>query len=204
MRPRPAPRPGPSVLSHAENWTGGFYETAFEVGDGGRSLQRVLSALWPAAGVEGCFGSRDREPGDQAGVPLTLSSLAEYGHLRGVLTLPSGHRVVCGCVAVRPDDGPAWLSLYLPLGALGATDPRIGAFPFGPDGGPSSLEWRLPLDAWLASTARAVLAEAPFDLAVIGFEPDGSPQARSLNGAPPEERACGVLFPDGRYFPADR
>lgn len=204
MHPHPSASPGPSALSRGENWTGGFYEVAFEVGGDGPDLQRVLSALWPAAGVEGCHGSRDHEPGDPDEVPLTLSSLEEYGHLRGVLELPSGHRVVCGCFAVRPGDGPAWLSLYLPLGALRATDPRIGAFPFGPDGAESSLEWRLPLDAWLASIARAVLAEAPFDLALIGFEPNGSPQAQSLNGSPPEERWNGVLFPDGRYFPADR
>ncbi|WP_017627539.1 hypothetical protein [Nocardiopsis chromatogenes] len=203
MRPHPARAPDPSALSRRENWTGGFYEVAFEVGGGERSLRRVLSALWPAAGVEGCFGSRDHDPGDRDEVPLTLSSLEEYGHLRGVLELPSGHRVVCGCFAVRLDDGPDRLSLYLPLGALCATDPRIGAFPFGPDGTRSSLEWRLPLDAWLASVARAVLAEAPFGLALIGFEPDAPPRAPSLNGSPPEERWNGVLLSDGRYFPAD-
>lgn len=124
--------------------------------------------------------------------------------MRGVLELPSGHRLVCGCFAVRPEGEPCRLSLYLPLGAHCAADPRIGAFPFGPDGTRSSPEWRPPLDAWLASVARTVLAEAPFDLALIGFGPDVPPRAPSLNGSPPEERWNGVLLPDGRYFPADR
>lgn len=193
-----------SAFTLADNWNGGFYELSFEVSGGDAALQRALSALWPAAGVDGCFGSRDREPADQDPVPLTLASLEEHGHLRGVLALPSGHRVVCGCLATRAQDGPEWLTLYLPLGALGRTDARIDAFPFGPGGGPSSLEWRRPLDERLASAARAVLAEAPFDLALIGFELDGTVDARSLGGAPPDERWFGIVLPDGRYFPADR
>ncbi len=100
----------PASFTDDENWHGGFDELAVELGDtDDQQLQLALTALWKAAGIDGCYGRRDREPGEQREVARTVASLAEFGHLRGTVLLPNGHRVVCGCFAVREDDGPDWL-----------------------------------------------------------------------------------------------
>jgi hypothetical protein len=121
--------------------------------------------------------------------------------------VPSGEEVVCGSVAIRFDDGDDWIELYLPLGALGSTDERIGPFPFGEPGGPVSLAWRLPIDAWLARVATRVYTRVPFELAVIGFEAAGEAEADDLASGPPEARYFGYLLPsaDGlAYTEANR
>ncbi|MGC7098383.1 hypothetical protein ACPZ19_27235 [Amycolatopsis lurida] len=138
-----------TAFTDPDNWSGGFYELSLEIGErnDGR-LQRALTALWRVAGITGCYGTDEREPAEQSAVPLTVASLEEFGHLRGVVTLPSADPVVCGCIATRLDeDNQDWLTFYLPLGALGISVPDVGSFPFGPDGGPTSLAWRAPLDA---------------------------------------------------------
>src|SRR5262249_53468041 len=141
----------------------------------------------------------------QDAVPRTVASLTEYGHLRGTVVLPSGHRVVCCCVAVREEDGPDWLDFCLPVGALARTDRRVGAFPFGPDGGERSLRWRRPLDDWLAEVGAEVFRAAPYRLGLIGGEVSGLVYARDLGGGAPAERWAGYLLPDGgavRFTPA--
>lgn len=87
--------------------------------------------------------------------------------------MPNGNRVVCGCTAVREDDGADWLDFLLPLGALGRANPQVGAFPFGDDGGEASLAWRHPIDPWLASIGARVYERVAFELGLIGFEASG-------------------------------
>lgn len=199
-----------AAFTDDENWTGGFYELALELGDmSDERLQLALSALWRAAAVEGCYGSRDREPRDQPEVPRTVEALGELGHLQGTVRLPGGQRVVCGCVAVREEDGPDWLDFYLPLGALARLDQRIGGFPFDGRSGADSLVWRHGLDEWLAAVGTEVFREVPFRLGLIGFEISGETSAHQLNGRVPAERWEGFLMPadDGgslRYEPANR
>ncbi|MFD7258794.1 hypothetical protein [Streptomyces sp. NPDC059874] len=119
----------PASFTDDENWSGGFYELAIEIGDRSDELLELgLSALWRAAAIDGCYGRRDREPGEEDEVSCTVSSLAEFGHLRGTVALPSGRRVVCGCLAIREDDGTDWLAFYLPVGALSRVDTKIGGF----------------------------------------------------------------------------
>lgn len=208
MSRTPAPT-CPAAFTDDENWTGGFYELALELGDtSDERLQLALSALWRVAAVEGCYGSRDREPREQAEVPRTVESLVELGHLRGTVRLPGGRRVVCGCVAVREEDGPDWLDFYLPLGALARLDRRIGGFPFDRRSGADSLRWRQELDEWLAAVGTGVFGEVPFRLGLIGFEISGETYADQLDGRAPVERTEGFLLPgDGgglRYEPANR
>ncbi|WP_371589738.1 hypothetical protein [Streptomyces virginiae] len=198
----------PASFTDDENWSGGFYELAIEIGDrSDELLQLGLSALWRAAAIDGCYGRRDREPGEQDDVACTVSSLAEFGHLRGTVTLPSGRRVVCGCLAIREDDGTDWLAFYLPVGALSRVDAKIGGFPFGQDGGTVSLEWRRTLDNWLAVVGADIFQEVPFRLGLIGFELSGETCAEQLDGHAPEERWEGYLLPAGgrlRFDPANR
>ncbi|GAA3825857.1 hypothetical protein GCM10022226_53270 [Sphaerisporangium flaviroseum] len=198
----------PTRFTESENWIGGFYELAIEIGDtSDERLQVALSALWRVAAIEGCYGRNDLEPNEQDEVPCTVSSLAEFGHLRGTVTLPTGHRVVCGCLASRDDEGPDWLDFYLPMGALTRVDKRIGGFPFSENSGVASLTWRRSLDDWLASIGTSIFNEVQFRRGLIGFETDGNFETRQLDGATPEERWMGYLIPtDGglRLDPANR
>jgi len=190
------------------NWDGGFYELTMELGDPADVvLQGALTALWRGAVIVGCHADRDREPADQDEVPCTVASLEEFGHLRGTVVVPGGHRVVCGVFATLLDDGGRWLTFYLPTGALIETDERIGGFPFGDHGGPESLRWRRDLDAWFALVGATVFDEVGFVLWLIGFEVDAGIDAASVAGQVPDQRWEGYLLPvDGvvRYTPANR
>jgi hypothetical protein len=191
----------------ADNWHGGFYELALELGDtsDGR-LEAALGVLWSAAGVQGCYGSRQIASSDQQAVPCTLASLLRFGHLRGVVQLPNGAPIVCGVVAVREDDGPDWLDFYLPLGALGRAEPRSNEQMVGdPLDGSASLTWRRPIDDWMADVGARVHAAAAFRLGLIGNEVSGLTDAATIAADPPTHRRIGYLIPsDGqvRYLPA--
>jgi len=200
--------PDPSDLDDQENWAGGFYELAIDVGptDDGR-LERALTALWRIAAIEGCFARTNGKRPQLVAVPVSLSSLQTAGHLRGVVTLPADRVSVCGVVAMR--EGIAgtghsdWLILYVPLGALARIDPRIGGFPFDDRSGAPSLLWRRPLDAWLADIGTRLYAEVAFELALIGMEPLGGVHAEELRAGIPQDRMHGVLAQvDGklRYY----
>lgn len=154
-----------------ENWTGGFYELCLVLGAADDdNLDRAVRSVWRAAGVQGCRVSGVDVAG-LADVELGAAALHAYGHLRGVLMLPSGVRVVCGGFVHRYEDVDI-LELYLPLGALARVERGIGGYPFDDNSGVASLLWRAGLDQWLAGVAAAVYAEAPFERAVIGFEVD--------------------------------
>jgi hypothetical protein len=197
----------PAAFTDADNWTGGFYELAIEVGEtSDERLGRALGTLWRAACIRGCYGSCDREPPDLKTVPCTVESLERFGHLRGTVDLPGGLRTVCGAVAVREDHGPDWLDFYLPMGALAGAEPRVGAFPFGNDGGNVSVTaWREPIDAWLAGVAAHVYTAVEYKLGLIGWEASGQVYAKDLDGDPPLARGFGYLLPGSgglRYLPA--
>ena len=189
----------------AENWQGGFYELAIELGPySDARLQIALARVWADARLEGCYGERNRQPGDQPRVEPTVAALDTSGHLRGLATLPNGARAVCGTVAARGlDDRHDWLDVYLPLGSLARADERVGAYPFGAamtigDETPSrdSLMWRQPLDAWLAEIAASIFQVVPFRLGLIGFETSGATTADELTRLP-EERYITYLLPEG-------
>jgi hypothetical protein len=135
-----------------DNWYGGFYELAFELGprrapDADAKLLQTLAAIWQDPNLDGCY--RDRvEPESQVRVEPIPLDLDEPGHLFGRATLPSGTRVVCGTWVSRQglDDGVDWVGLYLPLGALGRADERVRSSSF-PRPGPSR-SWREPIDEW--------------------------------------------------------
>jgi hypothetical protein len=114
---------------------------------------------------------------------------------------------VCGVVAVREDSGIDWLDFYLPLGALGRADPRVGAYPY-PFEGESALAhlaWRRPIDDWLADIGRQVYAHVDYSLGLIGHEVSGVSYGADLAEGPPEQRRIGYLIPTNgelRYWPA--
>lgn len=182
-------------MNDDENWTGGFYELSLSLGapDDDR-LDRAVRSLWRAAGVHGCLvrqasrsGFVEVEPG--------AAGLHEHGHLRGTLSLPSGDQVVCGAFSSRYDNVDE-LELYLPLGALGRADRRIGGYPFDERSGAESLAWRAQLDRWLADVAAAVHADVPLQRALIGFEIDEEADITA------DRRYAAVLVPssDGLHY----
>ena len=183
----------PSDIDDSSNWDGGFYELSMKVGptDDTR-LKHLLIAIWRLASATGPFTM----PQDGRSLVAQLDLAALSQHIHGVVRLPSGSNVVCGATAIRFDDGPDVLSFYLPQAALARVDQRIRGFPFGDEGGAVSLLWRRPIDDWFAELATRAYAEAPFQLASIGFEassfdaPDELPADRDfayvlpLNGVP--------------------
>ncbi|MFJ7072200.1 hypothetical protein [Streptomyces sp. NPDC098781] len=181
----------PAAFRDRTNWSDGYYELAVEVGstDDAR-LQAVLSALWSAADVQGCFGYGDREPDEQDPVSCTVDSLTEFGHLHGQVRLPTGHMVVCGCVAIRGgDESSDWLDFYVPLGALAHAGLAYW------DGRPF-FRSRM-MDDWLAGVGAKVFERTPFALGVIGFEVSGCTSASTLAGKLPQTRGIGYLVPQG-------
>jgi hypothetical protein len=176
-------------------WDGGYYELALELGprsDGRLGL--AVEALWRFIELEGCWTVRDLEPSDQLRVLPNLTDLEQHGHLLGVATVPGGHRIACGTYAVREDDGPDWIALYLPMGSL-ASAYAVGAYPFGKT---DSRGWREPLDAWLVGIAQSVFAAAPFALGLVGFEVSGETRTAELaNRGIPDQRWMGYLLDHG-------
>jgi hypothetical protein len=179
----------PAAFRDHTNWSNGYYELAIEVesSDDAR-IQAVLSALWSAADVHGCFGQSDREPEEQDPVPCTVASLTEFGHLHGQVRLPTGQLVVCGCVAIRgADESSDWLDFYVPVGALDKAGLRYW------DGRPffrSDV-----MDDWLAAIGKETFARAAFSLGVVGFEVSGCSDAATLAGQMPQRRDIGYLLP---------
>jgi hypothetical protein len=158
-------------MDDAENWTGGFYELCLLLGPADDDiLDRAVRSIWQAAGVQICRVRRADRAGF-ADVEISAADLLVHGHLLGIVTLPSGARVVCGAFVSRYDDADT-LELCVLLGALARVDHRIGGYPFDDCSGVESLVWRAALDRWLADVAAAIYEQVPFRRAVIGFEGD--------------------------------
>jgi hypothetical protein len=199
---------GAADLTDPENWHGGFYELAIELADeSDEYLQRMLTALWHTAEIDGCYQRRAGTRDQFKDAPCTVAALDQHGHLHATVLLPTGQRVVCGAVAIRGGGGTDWLDFYLPMEALGRADQRVGAFPFVPDGDHSALDWRRPIDEWLAGIATTIFQAEPFRLALIGHEVSGDTDADKLDGRVPEQRFIGYLLPHGSqldYMAANR
>ena len=126
----------PAAIADADNWRGGAYELG---ATGNGRLERALPALWRAAGVHGCYGTREREPDDQEQVPCTVGSIDEFAWLYGLVDLPNGVRMVCSAYVIRVENGSDCLTFSLPEGAMARAGDRLAEFPPGePDVGRSS------------------------------------------------------------------
>jgi hypothetical protein len=186
-----------------ETWFGGFYELAIELGDRNDDrLLRALAAVWAYPSLSGCFLENDVEPEDQERVAVS-GKLLNRTHLYGIATLPGDTTSPCGTFVIREDDGPDWLGLYLPMGALETIYP-VGGFPLRtpPHESPA---WRDELDGCLRDVGTTVYASAPYRLALIGHEVSGELYAADIarNGVP-SVRWAAILQPSStglRYYP---
>jgi hypothetical protein len=195
-----------SVFTRQDVWLGSFYELAIEVGD--RSDDRLHAAcvaLWSHGSLEGPYGDKTREPGEQPPVSPGLvvpDDMGDVSHLYGVATLPDGNRLACGCVALCEEDSRIdWLDLYIPLGALDT----VYDYDYGDRA--SWRAWAAPLDDWFADIGRTVYDAVPFRLALVGEEVSGMRYASqvAVEGIP-DERNTPLLFPDNdgalKWYPA--
>jgi hypothetical protein len=177
-------------------WLGGFYELAIELGP--RSDERLLAALtavWSNPNIDGVYLDNDTEPWQQTRQAITAESL-RVGHLHGLARMPNGMTIACGTCLIREDDGPDWLVLYLPMGALG-TAYSVGGYPFEPNA-ETSRPWREILDAWLARIGVAVYERVQYRLALAGWEVSGKAYAdETRQTGIPTQRGMGYLWPDG-------
>jgi hypothetical protein len=199
----------PDRIDADDNWVGGYYELALELGERDDArLEAAFHSMRELAQVDSFWAHVNLKPSKYESVSPTLSSLLQFALIRGTLKLPNGRMVVCGLNAVReeaepPHYAPDWLVLGVPLGALIKIEPRVGGYPFGSYD--SSLAWRQPIDEWLAVIGSQIFATTNFRLGLIGMETSGEAYSDRLENGIPAKRSFGYLWPeDGklRYFPA--
>jgi hypothetical protein len=163
---------------------------------GSRSDERLLAALaavWADPDLDGAYLSRDLEPWRQQRLAIT-ADLLQVSHLRGLARLPNGATIACETVCSRWDDGPDWLDLLLPMGALG-TAYAVGGYPFEPDVA-NSHQWRDVIDPWLAGIGSRVYDQAPYRLGLIGFDVSGEMRADDVAASGvPTHHYPGILWP---------
>lgn len=186
------------IFTAEQTWLGGRYELAVELGPRcDERLASALNAVVNSSDLTGFFRHRDREPDVQRRVKARREMLDDYGHLLGVARLADDNRLACGVVAVREENGPDWLLVYIPMGALAEVYPEVGAYPFGnfvQDATPP--HWQKLVDDWLVSLGKSIFNAVAFRLALIGHEVSGTCYADELaTGGVPQERWIGYLWP---------
>jgi len=181
-------------FTEPDTWSGGYYELAIELGT--RSDERLLAALtavWADPNLDGAYLSRDVEPWQQQRLAIT-AELSQVSHLQGLARLPNKATIACGTFIVREDDGPDWLGMYLPMGALG-TAYSVGGYPFEPDVA-NSHQWRDVIDPWLAGIGSRVYDQVAYRLGLIGFEVSIEMYADDIAASGvPSHHYPGVLWP---------
>ena len=188
----------------ADTWAGGYYELSVELGPPSDArLNAAVEAALDFPGWDGPYLRRDVEPEEQGRVERAAIRPAPDDEYRScgfyaVAFLPDGQRVAAGFGAYRLDGEPRdWVSVYVPVGALGAVYPEVGPFPFGNGETCEPGAWERTLQDWLVAFGRRLYAAAPFPLGVTGFEMHGDYTADELRASGvPEERWDGLLLPD--------
>jgi hypothetical protein len=194
------------AVFNEQAWFGGFYELAMEYEPWSEgNLDGALKAIWDFPDLQGCYLRHDIEPSQQQRVAPSLAMLEANVHLRGIATLADGKQIACGTYLVPDDAGPAWIGLYLPMGAL-STAYDVGAYPFEQD--TSSQRWREPLEKWLAAVGEFVFSRSAFRLGLVGFEVSGMVSAKDLLvPGVSEKRSIGYLYPTDktlRWYPTNQ
>jgi hypothetical protein len=193
----------PADFCDDENWHGGYYEVAVNLGnrndlESDTRLRAAREALWSVDDLQGPYVDRWSDASEQARAVLEGLDIEEPPPLYGLARLPTGDVVVCSNHVIREIENPGedscdWLDLSLPLGALGRVDQRVGAYPFDDQDG--SIEWRRSLDDFFVDIVRTVAAAVSFRYAVIGCEVSGDRAWESFGERPPTERWATYVTP---------
>lgn len=152
----------------AENaWRNGFYTLVIDLEKhSDERCRAALQALKAYPLLDAWYRERNQEPHEQ---PRMNAEGDLQEHRYGVLTLPTGTKVPCGCFIFRTDYyEPDWLEFYIPQAALDAIYPT-GAFPFAPSHG--YTDWEREVDGALIEVARHLYQHVRFPDGLIGFEP---------------------------------
>jgi len=117
------------LFSNKDIWSGGSFQLFMKLTDASdASARALLTALWSAPCLEGCYLWGRIEPDAQPRVPPS-ELILEDGAV-GIATFPNGLRCACGNYDIRfEDDGGRWIEFYVPHGALGTIYP-VGGYPF--------------------------------------------------------------------------
>lgn len=181
------------IFTLPDAWLGGFYTLAINLGE--RSDEHswdALNALPSYPLLKGWYKDRSREPHEQ---PRVVQSEAIEDQYLGVLTLPNGNRLACGCFVFHSKHEPDWLEFFLPLGSIGRLY-AIGSFPFG--GSAGYTDWRKEIDLALVDVATHLYQHIPFRAGLIDFEPDVNDLDElywsSVAELPPEKPRYGLLW----------
>ena len=187
----------PLDLTSDENWHGGGYELAIEIGprDDDR-LDAAIRACWADALLQGCWAGRALRLSEPCLEP-TLEAHERHGHLHGIVAIPGFGSTVCGSVTIREDESHIdWLDFYLPIGALSTVDARADSL-WNSDS-PVAYAFRKPIDDYLAGVAARVAGAAAFDLGLIGFEVSGTVYRSDLDQAVAAREQITMLVPNAR------
>jgi hypothetical protein len=148
-------------------WLNGFYKLAIDLTERSDEHSRAaLNALLSYPRLDGWYMNRDIEPHEQ---PRVAANGPVRDHHFGVLTLPNGKKLPCGCYIFHTGQEPDWLEFFIPLASIDNIYPT-GAFPFGPSQG--YTEWEQEIDLALVEVARHLHKHVPFPAGLIGFEVD--------------------------------
>jgi hypothetical protein len=174
------------LFTPREAWSNGFYLLIIDLEERSDDHSRAaLEAVQSYPLLDAWYLERDKEPFEQPRVKNAGGGLRD--HRYGVLTLPNGKKVPCGCFIYHQEYEPDWLEFYIPLAALDKIYPT-GAFPFGQSQG--YTDWEREVDLALFEVARHIYSQIPFPAGIIGFElrvDDMEEIYRSgVTGVPPE------------------
>ncbi len=182
------------IFTPREVWLNGFYLLIINLEE--RSDEHSRSALEAVQSYplfDGWYLERDKEPQEQPRVKNAGGDLGN--HRYGVLTLPNGKKVPCGCFIYHQEYEPDWLEFFIPLAALDKIYPT-GSFPFGVSQG--YTDWEREVDLSLFELARHIYSQVPFPAGLIGFEPRVDDMEKiyysGVSGIPPENMWNGYLW----------
>jgi hypothetical protein len=188
-------------------WTGGFYEMSLYLGPPcDERLRQTLTAIWNSQLLSGPFPSREIEPCQQRKIEGTLET---EGHLYGAARVAPGVELPCGTFTFAEEASTGervgdFVSLYIPLGALGTLFP-VGAYPFG-DHAAAAL-WRPEIDSWFLDILDGLRGRIHFEVGVIGWETELMSEnvEHVKTTAKAADRFDGIVVPDSerllRYPP---
>jgi hypothetical protein len=165
------------MIEDDDVWVGGFFMLALQYAPG-EDLQPALDGL-----VRRLSTVTDSQ--------LATAEDVRIDPLVATLELPTGNSLPCKIWIVEAED-VAWIELGIPMGAVDRFYPT-GGYPFEEAG---NSEWILMLQEVFRSIAGDVYEEAPFLLAVIGYEVCGEPTAQEIaRDGVPRQRSVALLLP---------
>lgn len=155
------------IFTTPSAWAGGYHMLAINLDQRSDDRSRAaMAALLSYPQLDAWYLDRNQEPGEQARVD---ASGAVEDHRFGVLTLPNGKKLACGCYIFHLEYEPDWLEFFIPLASIEKIYPT-GGYPFGPPQG--YADWQREMDRALVDVARHIYQSVPFQAALIGFELD--------------------------------